>query len=277
VSTTPVGPPGTFVGSDQIAVDDSVVAYSSGPLSNLQNQLVVRSRTTFDVLWSGPVGLAATPELIAGDRLYTLGGPVNAPVVQAWARDGCGAAVCDPLFTAPVPLPASFDSLSVQLLAASDDGHLLLHRAADQGAFFDSTIIALNTDGSPAWTFATGAEKLAVAGATVFTTGTDSGTSGIVGLDVATGAVDMVAAAPAVGGDRQMIVAGGLVYVEGADASGTKVDIFPTDCGQHTCSLLRAVDTGTGQDSFYGLSVSEGALFVAKAGPDGLQAFAPAN
>jgi hypothetical protein len=186
--------------------------------------------------------------------------------------------VCDPLFTVPVPPPTvAHDGFTASLLAATDDGHLLLQRAVTINAIsFPDAIVSLTADGFPAWTFATDATQVAAAGDTVVTTttGTNQATKAIVALDGLTGAVKMTADAPDVRLDGPLIVAGGLIYVEGSDPSGTKVDIFPTDCAQPTCSRLRALDTGPAQDGFSGMSESEATLFVAKAGPDGLQAFA---
>jgi len=198
--------------------------------------------------------------------------------VRVYATQGCGAAGCDPLTIIPVPPPSDpLSGYGGTPLAVTDDGHILLQRFTPDNPI-ESSIVSLNADGSPAWSFATESSQVAVAGDTVFTAVRVAGTtasSTIVALDGLTGAVKMTADAPGVQESAPLIVAGGLIYAAGSDPSGTKVDIFPTDCGQPTCSRLRALDTGPGQDSFGGMSESEATLFVAKAGPDGLQVFAP--
>jgi hypothetical protein len=262
-----------------VAVDDDVIAYRTVDLFSSTYHLVVRSRDTFDVLWTAPIQPPALnvsdPVLIAGGRVYLRDGTSNAPVVSAYDVDGCGAATCAPVMTAPVPPPASaVDSLDAQLLAVTDDGDVLLRRSwsTSRGVDFGNDLVALTSAGALDWALSMSQlDGVATAGDTVFAVGVDRATpSGPSTLfarsDSSTWRADV-----AVFGTP--MAAGGLVYAEG----GTGVRAFAADgCGAAICSEVAQIDDGPGLGSLYGMSVTAGTLFVNKAGPGGqLIAFRP--
>jgi hypothetical protein len=266
---------------DAFAVGDSVIAATDVDGTASTARIVVRSRSTFAVLWSSPAvsafGDVPVPVLIAGDRLYANTTISGAPGVAAFVVDGCGAAECSALFAAPVPPPppaGTFDTFSAGLLAASDDGHLLFRRTSSLGGGIPTNdLVALTADGDPAWSVRLFTlDGVAVAGDTVYAPASDDAGSAVLAFDTATGALRWRGA----GGGGQPVEAGGLVYTERDDTSGTKVAITSADpCGTPTCPVLKILDTGTSQSSFEGMSVSEGTLFVNKAGV-GVLAFTPA-
>jgi outer membrane protein assembly factor BamB len=276
LATQPV--PGV-TGPDAFAVGDSVIAATEVDSTALTARLVVRSRSTFAVLWSSPAGPEfgdhPGPVLIAGDRLYANMGIGGAPGVAAFALGGCGAAECPALFTAPVPPPpaGTFDSFSASLLAASDDDHLLFRRTSNlSGAIPTSDLVALTTDGDPAWSVRLSTlDGVAIAGDTIYAPATDDSGGAVMAFDTATGALRWRAA----GGGGQPIEAGGLVYTELDDPGGTKVAITSADpCGTPTCPALKILDAGTSRSGFLGMSVAEGTLFVNESGV-GVLAFTP--
>jgi hypothetical protein len=120
-------------------------------------------------------------------------------------------------------------------------------------------------------------DGVAVAGSTVYTVGVDAATPtashrSIVARDPSPWRADMSesfwGSAP--------IVAGGVAYVR--DGAGD-VQAFAADgCGAPACDALTTIDTGPGTGRISGMSVSNGALFVNKAGPGPqLLAFAPSG
>jgi outer membrane protein assembly factor BamB len=117
-----------------VIADDSVIAYlAATDLTSPQPvaDIVVRDRATLALRWSSvpppDIQSLPSPTLISQGRLYAQSLAGGRPSIVAYALDGCGAAVCDPLFTVPVPQPSTTNpSHSASLLAATDDGHLLV-------------------------------------------------------------------------------------------------------------------------------------------------------
>jgi hypothetical protein len=273
-----------FVGPNTVALDDAVIAYRAADLGQGVFNLVLRRRDTFDMLWTAPIAffsLGSTDQsVIAGGQIYLMDRDEDSRVIRAFAVDGCGAPTCSPTWTAEIPPPEDgYDQLDAQVLAATDDGHVLLRRVSSyRGAFLRNDLVALTRDGTLDWTVPMGElDGVAVAGDTVFATGLDAATpfgsrtllarssSSTWRADVS----DPLQGAP--------VVAGGLVYVADGSSEGTDVRVFAADgCGSPSCSEVALVDTGTGTGGLYGMSVANGALFVSKAGPGGqLIAFAP--
>lgn len=214
-------------------------------------------------------GPAAVPDVIVGDRLYASGSDgLGGPAVEAFALGGCGAATCAPLFTAPVPPPpGQFDSVGARIVAASDDGQLFVRRTSsfESNVNLRQDLVVLTADGAPAWTLPlTRLGGVAIAGDTAYLDGDDA-TAALRALDVATGTERWRSDGPA----GVEAAAGGLVYGDTDDlTTRTAVAAYTAaGCGAPTCTALRSVDVGTDRHTITGITVSEGTLFVAKAGP----------
>jgi outer membrane protein assembly factor BamB len=264
--------PRRFVDATSVAMNGGTLAYRAADVGVGGQVLVVRSRATFEELWSAPLpGEPATADLggplvIAGDRLFVRGviAGTGAKVVHAFALSGCGAATCAPVWTAEVPPPASagFDSLEVRLVAAADDGHLLLRRSARLGGVLQSDdLVVLTADGAPAWStpllrFGTAA----IAGDRVVLTGTDvatpAGHDTVMALSLEDGALLWRADVPG-SAVTATVVAGELAYV----ANGSRVRAFGVPgCGSPSCPPLAEIALARGPVT--GIAVTFGTLFV---------------
>jgi PQQ-like domain len=272
-----------FLDPATVAVDDRVIAYRAVDPGLSDYNLVVRSRDTFELLWTSPIAPFAMGSgdvvVFADGQIYLEDRDEDSQVIRAFAVDGCGSPTCSPTWTAEIPPPEDgYDELDAQILAASDDQVLLRRSASFRGGFLRTDLVALTRDGAPDWTVPMfELDGVAVAGDTVFATGRDAATpegsrtllarsaSGTWRADVS----DPVSGTP--------MVAGGLVYVEDGVTDGTDVRVFAADgCGSPSCPELAVVDTGPGTGGLYGMSAAVGALFVSKAGPGAkLICFAP--
>jgi hypothetical protein len=85
---------GGLVFPNMVVADDLVVAYLTDDVSTSENTLVVRSRSTLDVLWSGHPGPVETPVLFGSGRLYTQTSDGSGAFVRAYATQGCGGRPC---------------------------------------------------------------------------------------------------------------------------------------------------------------------------------------
>lgn len=263
-----------------VTVTDDVIVDRERAGSPPSTNFVARSRDSFDVLWTAPLSTNSGPTIVADGQIYVAESG-ETPEIAVFDADGCGASVCAPTSTISAPPPdRPVVSLGATPLAASDDGHLYLHRSWDDDQFeFGNDLVAVDTAGTPLWTVPLRSlDDMAVAGDKVFVTGQDPA------YEPTMMAVDRVSGAllwrsdptTTIGGSP--IVAGGLVYAEGHGAAGTDVAVFAVDgCGAPTCPPLTILDTGPGGDGFYGMSAALGALFVHKAGPDGFTVYAPAS
>jgi hypothetical protein len=252
-----------------VAVTNEVIAYRRGigPAA----ELVVRRRSSFEVLWTGPVGAFSVgqddPVIVAGGHVYLREESPSGPAILTYAVAACGTATCGPTTAMAVPPPPpGFASFSAKLLAVTDDGHILIRRssAGDRGLDPRTDLVALTSDGTLDWTIhMTQMEGVAAAGDAVFAVGADEAGGGLFVHDGSSTwrSEGAVAGKP--------IAAGGLVY------AGEHV--FDADgCGSATCSELTTIDLGPGTGGLYGMSVAAGTLFVSRAGPGGsLTAFTP--
>ena len=275
----------TAVTSNRLAPDTAAVG--SGVIANReitssspsQWNLVVRSRDTFEVLWSAPIGSFSLPShdpvIIGQGHIYLRDDGEGPPVVRAYPVGGCGAATCTPTSTFAVPVPQSqqLDWVDAQLLTVTDDGHLLLRRSwSEFHAIIRDDLMALTSDGEVAWTVPfrqmTG---VAVAGDTVVAVGDDDGV--LPGGIVVGRSSSSTWRAGGVVFEGAVAIAGGLAYV----ANDQVVHVFnAAGCGSPTCDELTSVGLGSGTGGIQGMSVAGGMLFVNKAGPGGgLLAFAP--
>ncbi len=245
---------------DAVVVDDHVVAYAAvlnpaGP--DPQADIRVFDRATFSPLWSSAPAhdfdALATPTLISQGRLFARGLAGGRPTISAFDLAGCGAAVCDPLFTVPIPQPAN-PSQQADQLAATDDGHVLVRLRTSAP---DARLIDLTADGAQAWvTTLPDVSGVAVAGDTIYAT--DAVSRVLFALDAATGAVRWQASVADLTGTP--IAAGGLVYVAArASAVPSRVESFAAGgCGQATCAPVASIPMGTPT----AMSISEGTLFT---------------
>ena len=261
------------------------LAHTSTPGVGLTTRLVVRDRSTLDVLWeTATLGSFPTLDsiLIAGERIL-VGGQAS---ILSFEVDGCGAAVCSATSTTPIPpLPAGAMPGDVVVLAASDDGTVFLRRpwSTDTPTLWGIDLVAVPIDGGAGWSTkfdstASFVEGIAVAGDTVFVIGDDAvatDQNSLLALDAASGAVRWRADVPSLH-DRP-VVAGGLVYAEQTTTGNADVAVFDAGgCGAPDCTELLTLDTGPGTGGIYSLSVSAGTLLVDKAGPGAeLQAYRP--
>jgi len=263
------------------AVGGNVVANRELSASSGANNLVVRSQTTLEVLWTAPIGSFSLgsndPVLIAQGHIYLRDGEGPSSVIRVYPVEGCGAATCSPTSTFPVPAPESPLTITgAALRAVTLDGHLLLRRGSsdDRHTVRRDDLVALTGEGALAWTISmTDLSGVAAASDTVFAVGTDGATPAGSETLVVRSASSTWRSDGAFE-PRAPVVAGGLVYV----ASVPRVHVYAADgCGAPTCSEITSVDLGPGLGGIYGMSVSGGMLFVNQAGPDGhLFAFEPA-
>jgi outer membrane protein assembly factor BamB len=266
--------PRRFVDATSVVLNGGTLAYRAWDVDLGEQVLVVRSRETFEELWSAPlpdepvIADRGGPLVIAGDRLFVrevIAG-TDVKVVRAYALSGCGAATCAPVWTAEVPLPAppGFDDLDVKLVAAADDGHLLLRRSARlAGVLQSDDLVVLTADGELAWTtpllrFGT----VAVAGARVVLTGADAATPAgndtVLALSLHDGALLWRADVPGFAATAT-VVAGDLAYV----ANASRVRVFGAPgCGTPSCPPLADVATAGGPVT--GIAVTAGTLFVGR-------------
>ncbi len=264
--------PRRFLDTTSVVSNGDTLAYRASDLDLGGQVLVVRSRQTFEQLWSAPLPaeLPVTADLggplvIAGDRLLVrevIAG-TDVQVVRAYALSGCGAATCAPLWTAEVPPPASpFDDLDVKVVAAADDGHLLLRRSARlAGALQSDDLVVLTADGELEWstpllrlgTVAVAGDRVVVTGADV---ATPAGNDTVVGLSLQDGALLWRADLPGFAATAT-VVAGDLAYV----ANGSRVRVFGAPgCGAPSCPPLADIAAAGGPVT--GIAVTFGTLFV---------------
>lgn len=274
-TTSEVPEPSALIGNSEVAAGDGIVAYRAfRTVPSIRWELVVRSRETLAELWTAPLSQQfnmgqGSQLLVSGGRLYLQDGPD----IKGFPVEGCGASACSPEVTFPVPPRAGYsDASEVFLLAATDDGGLLLHRYTYDGASGVSwhDLVALDSDGTLDWELLLRRlDGVAVAGDTVFAVGSAT-SSGALGRTLFARSdsgswqaqVDRLEGTP--------VVAGGLVYVERGANDGSDVAIFDADgCGGSTCSELETLDITPGAGGLYGMSVAAGTLFVSKAGPGG--------
>ena len=281
-------PDSRLVDPDTAVVNHAVVAHRAFALSAGTYSLVVRDRDTLAQLWTAPIGAftlgSGDPLIIADGRLYVRDQDTTGPVVKAFDVAGCGAAVCAPVWTAAVPPPAAGETSDATLLAATDDGHILLRRtwnSGTPGGPFGHDLVALTTAGTTAWEHPLSElTGVAVAGDEVFVVGRDpaslSGDNALFAITTATGSLTWQAAPPLPRGTP--VVAGGLVYVEG-DAPAPDVFVFDADgCGTPTCDDLAVLDTGPGTGGIYAMTIAGSTFYVNKAGPAAhLIAYRPQN
>jgi hypothetical protein len=266
--------------ADTAVVAGDVIAYRALRLGQGGgNRLVVRDRTTLQERWTAPIepfGIGQFGETVSsqGNLYLRDSDPTSGDaVIKAFPLAGCGAASCSPTATFPVPAPsAPLTTSDVQLLAATDDGDLLLKRSASdsRGTAFANDLVAVTSTGTLDWTLPLlTLDGVAVAGGTVFATGTDAASTREGTLfarsDSATWRVDEFEWG-------QPIVAADLVFVPSQPSSttaGESVEIVAAEgCGDPACTELMTYDLD-GSGGIYGMSVSNGTLFVNKAGPDG--------
>jgi hypothetical protein len=240
--------------------------------------LVVRSRDTLEQLWTAPIERFSVgergPILISDGRIYLQDSSPSGEVVKAFPVDGCGAATCTPTSTFPIPpgVPNSVTGPS-QLLAATDDGDLLLARSwfDNRAGFLGDDLVALTSDGTVDWALDTvRLDGVAVVGDWVYVVGHDAATpSGMGTLFARSDSSSWRADFPNL--QDPPIVAGGSVYVATLTIpAGTDVAVFDADgCGAPSCGELTVVDAGSGTGGIYGMSVTAGTLYVNKAGPGG--------
>jgi outer membrane protein assembly factor BamB len=262
-------------------VNNSVIAYRAADPTQTRFDLVVRSRHTFEVVWTAPTTRwelhSLDPLVLAGNRIYLRDlGPAG-PVVHAYPVAGCGAATCAPTATLAVPPPdTEYVSLDARLLAATDDGRILVRRSwsGPLGVDWGIDLVALSSD-APAWIRpGTSLDGVAVVDDTVFVTGRDEASAAgnsLLAFQTTTGSLMWRFDSPFMQNVMQNapIAAGGVVYVE-AGETPTDVFAFAADgCGALVCSELAVIDTGPDTGGFYGMSVAGGSLFVNKVGPNG--------
>jgi outer membrane protein assembly factor BamB len=266
-----------FVDPATTAVNGSVIAYRAADPSLSRFDLVVRSRDTFDVLWTAPTTRwelhSLDPLVLADNRIYLRELGTAGPVVHAYPVAGCGAPTCAPTATLAVPPPdTEYVSLDARLLAATDDGRILVRRSwsGPQGIDWGIDLVALSSD-APAWIRpGTSLDGVAVVDDMVFVTGRDEASAAgnsLLALQTSTGSLTWRFDSPFM--QNAPVTAGGVVYVE---AGETPTDVFAfaaEGCGSPSCSELAVIDTGPGTGGLYGMSVAGGSLFVNKAGPDG--------
>lgn len=264
---------------DQVVVTETALVYARLDPPAGTDQVVVRDRATLAVTWTGrPLPFrSGRPALVSQGRVYTEpeGDGAGTTSLLAYDLAGCGAAICDPVATLTVPrpsFPASF--LDADLVAATDDGILLVHRRADETASETShhDLLALTAAGGLTWTRpGLGLDRVATRGDTVYAAGGD-----LEAIDAASGA-DRWRSGEII--PSQPVVAGGLVYVLGPGTSSVALHAFAAGgCGgAATCAPLAVVETGLQGSSFVGVTVSLGAVFVNSQQDDRNLAFAPSR
>lgn len=285
----------TVVDATTAVLGVGVIAYRAADPLQGRYDLVARSRETFALLWTSPIGAFSQdnldPLVMGEDQIYASDNS-QSPVIHAFPVGGCGAATCNPTWTTPVPaLPSPDDrQLGSYLLAATNDGHLLVrhHWSNPTTRVWRNDLVALTSDGQIDWiTPLSELGGAAVAGDQVYVTGRDAGSdSGYIGMaaiQASTGAVNWWADAPS-WLEGAPIVAGGLVYARGSES--TDILVLDADgCGEPMCHHLEVVSTGGyGSGGTDGWIVAGATLFVSKSGnnvPDApigrLMAFRPSG
>jgi hypothetical protein len=260
-----------------IAVGSTVVAYRATDPAGPTYQLVVRKRDTLAVAWTAsiaPYTRGAVGQVLLHDGLFYLDDGTaasGAPTIHGFPVGGCGSPTCSPTWSAEVPSPAT----GARLLAITDDGHLLVHRMSNDPGHLND-LVALRSDGSTDWQIPLAdLQGVATAGDTVFVVGAETiGGNGT--LSARSGSTTWRAEGVLSSGTPS--VAGGLAYVELDRPGGTAVAVFgAAGCGAATCPPVKVLDAGPGGGSLYGISITAGTVFVAKAGNPGGQiiAYAP--
>jgi hypothetical protein len=128
--------------ADTAVVGGDVIAYRALRFGDGGgNLLVVRDRTTLDELWTAPIepfGIGQFGEIVVSQgNIHLLDSVSEVPVIKVFPLAGCGAASCSPTATFSVPAPTPpLATTGAQLLAATDEGDLLVERSAqdDGGA-----------------------------------------------------------------------------------------------------------------------------------------------
>jgi outer membrane protein assembly factor BamB len=127
-----------------VVMAGSTLAYMSSTCAG-GPQLVVRDQETRAVLWTHhfPDGSGVSTPTVAGGRLFLLG----RGTLYAFDADGCGADVCDPLWTEPVAR-SFFDFLR---LAAGPDGSLVTFGASSVPESRDTVVVRDGATGDIRW------------------------------------------------------------------------------------------------------------------------------
>jgi hypothetical protein len=270
--------PNEIIDAATATAGSGVVAYRALHLSDPNPWvLVVRSQDTLAQLWTATISSTSLgergPILIADGQLHVEDTTPTGEAIEVFAAAGCGAAICTPTATVPIPPPGTATRTDVgHLFTMTDDGDLVVSRQGfdPRGGLLGSDVAVLAADGTVKWN-TTGdlvTRGVAVAGDTVFLAGDDNATPEGEGTLFARSDSSSWRADSTRFLDGTPMIAGGLVYVPtGAGPDGVDVAVFDADgCGAPVCSEIRTIDVGSGNGSIYSMSATAGTLYVNKAG-----------
>jgi hypothetical protein len=264
--------------ADTVAVSGDALAESAGLVGGAFGQgVVVRSRATLETVWSAQLsaglGTNIGPVQIAGDRLLTPDVSPSGAVLRTFALAGCGAATCSPTSTVPLP-PAPGGAAAVyRIMAAMDDGRVLVRRSWNDATHHDD-LLALNPDGSVSFAHQlTSVLGLAVNGDSIFVVGADASTPAggrsvlaVAGPNLAwrDDVASSLVGPPVLGGDL-----GGVLFVGDSRADGVDVRAYEANgCGPvPTCAPVTVIDNGPGTGAAFGMSLTFGTVFVSQPAP----------
>jgi outer membrane protein assembly factor BamB len=268
---------------ETIVVSGNDIAYQAGILvGTMRFAVVVRSRETLEVLWqadlTAPITSTLGPLLVSDGLLYTPDVTGSTWVLRAYAVDGCGASMCSPISTIPLPPAPGGASARFRLAAAMTDGPLLVVRTWNDASGRHEDLLGIDPDGTVAFTVPlTSVVGVAVAGTDIFVVGADAATpAGGRSLLAFAGAdplwrADTAEAGGALALAGAPVVAGGVVFVGDNQPNGVDVrayDATASGCATgSSCAALAVLDGGPGAGTTFGLSATFGTLYVTQPAP----------